>query len=184
LETGLPIIGAGPAASFFALVLMGAALSLIAGAGTSAITLVEAVCSIVLLLLGSEQLVSSSRLLRCPPLWNFNPEFSSPDALRITGQAATSLLSPFANVSRLIIAQNRCIRPALHPAVTGLLSPPCVTQPSKRDTYLTNRPALEVVFGADKTRPSNIIRLDRVVELTNIEHWLLNCTVNRRKFDE
>jgi len=53
-ETGLPMAGAGPAASFFALVLMGAALFLIAGAGTSAITLVGAVCSIVLLLLGSE----------------------------------------------------------------------------------------------------------------------------------
>jgi hypothetical protein len=53
-ETALPMVGAGPAASSFALVLMGAALSLIAGAGTSAITLVGAVCSIILLLQGSE----------------------------------------------------------------------------------------------------------------------------------
>jgi hypothetical protein len=53
-EIGLPIIGASAVASFLALVLIGAALSLIAGVGTSAITLVGAVCSIILLLLGSE----------------------------------------------------------------------------------------------------------------------------------
>ena len=52
--TGVPIVGAGPVASFFALVLIGAVLSLIAGVGTSAITLVGAVCSITLLLLGNE----------------------------------------------------------------------------------------------------------------------------------
>jgi hypothetical protein len=53
-ETGVPIVGAGPVASFFALVLMSAALLLVAGVGTSAITLVGAICSIILLLLGSE----------------------------------------------------------------------------------------------------------------------------------
>jgi hypothetical protein len=53
-EIGVPMVGAGLVASFFALLLMGAALSLVAGAGTSAITLVGAICSIVLLLLGSE----------------------------------------------------------------------------------------------------------------------------------
>ena len=53
-ETGVPIVGAGPAEAFLAVVLMSAALFLIAGVGTSAITLVGAVCSIILLLLGSE----------------------------------------------------------------------------------------------------------------------------------
>ena len=53
-ETGVTMVGASLVASFFALVLASAALSLIAGVGTSAITLVGAVCSIVLLLLGSE----------------------------------------------------------------------------------------------------------------------------------
>jgi uncharacterized membrane protein YphA (DoxX/SURF4 family) len=54
VETGLPLVGASPIASFFALVLVSAALILIAGVGTSAITLVGAICSIILLLLGSE----------------------------------------------------------------------------------------------------------------------------------
>jgi hypothetical protein len=53
-ETGLPIVGASLLASFFALVLISAALMLIAGVGTFAITLVGAVCSIASLLLGSE----------------------------------------------------------------------------------------------------------------------------------
>ena len=53
-ETGIPMIGSSPAGSFVALVLMSAALFLIAGVGTSAITLVGAVCSIISLLLGSE----------------------------------------------------------------------------------------------------------------------------------
>jgi len=53
-ETSMPIVGASPLASFFALVLMVAALSLIAGFVTSASTLVGAVCSIILLLLGTE----------------------------------------------------------------------------------------------------------------------------------
>ena len=53
-ETGVPIVGASPVTSFFAVVLMRAALLLIAGVGTSAITLVGAVCSIILLLLGRE----------------------------------------------------------------------------------------------------------------------------------
>jgi uncharacterized membrane protein YphA (DoxX/SURF4 family) len=53
-ETGIPMVGGSLVASLFALVLMGAALSLVAGAGTSAITLVGAICSIVLLLLGHE----------------------------------------------------------------------------------------------------------------------------------
>ena len=48
------MVGDSLLASLFALVLMGAALSLIAGAGTSAITVAGAVCSIVLLLLGNE----------------------------------------------------------------------------------------------------------------------------------
>lgn len=53
-ETGVPLVGAGPAASFVAVVLMSAALFLIAGVGTSAITLVGAGCSIISLLLGNE----------------------------------------------------------------------------------------------------------------------------------
>jgi hypothetical protein len=53
-ETGLLIVGASPIASFFGLVLMSAAVFLIAGVATSAITAVGAVCSIILLLLGSE----------------------------------------------------------------------------------------------------------------------------------
>jgi uncharacterized membrane protein YphA (DoxX/SURF4 family) len=53
-ETGVPIVGASPLESFFALVLTIAAFSLIAGVGTSAITLVGAVCSIILLVLGNE----------------------------------------------------------------------------------------------------------------------------------
>jgi len=53
-ETGVPIVGASPLGSFFALVLTVAALSLIAGFETSVITLVGAVCSIILLVLGSE----------------------------------------------------------------------------------------------------------------------------------
>ena len=53
-ETGVPMVGPSPVTSLFALVLMGAAVSLIAGVGTSAITLVGAVCSIISLLLGSE----------------------------------------------------------------------------------------------------------------------------------
>ncbi len=53
-ETGILIVGASLVASFFALVLMTAALMLIAGMGTSAITLVGAICSIISLLLGSE----------------------------------------------------------------------------------------------------------------------------------
>ena len=54
LETGIPMVGASPVASFFALVLMSAAILLIAGAGTFAITLVGAGCSMILLLLGNE----------------------------------------------------------------------------------------------------------------------------------
>jgi hypothetical protein len=53
-ETGLPMVGANSIASLFALVLISAALSLIAGVGTFAITLVGAVCSIISLLLGNE----------------------------------------------------------------------------------------------------------------------------------
>jgi uncharacterized membrane protein YphA (DoxX/SURF4 family) len=53
-ETGIPMVGGGLVESLCALVLIGAAVSLIAGAGTSAITLVGAVCSIVLVLLGHE----------------------------------------------------------------------------------------------------------------------------------
>lgn len=53
-ETGLPMVGASTVTSLFALVLMIAAFSLIAGVGTSAITLVGAVCSIISLLLGNE----------------------------------------------------------------------------------------------------------------------------------
>jgi len=53
-ETGIPILSASLVASFFALVLISAALMLIAGVGTSTITLVGAVCSIISLLLGSE----------------------------------------------------------------------------------------------------------------------------------
>jgi hypothetical protein len=53
-EIGVTIVGSGPVAAFFVLVLMGAGLSLIAGVGTSAITLVGAGCSIILVLLGSE----------------------------------------------------------------------------------------------------------------------------------
>jgi hypothetical protein len=54
LATGIPMVGASPLASFFALLLISAALSSIAGVGTSAITLVGAACSTILLLLGSE----------------------------------------------------------------------------------------------------------------------------------
>jgi hypothetical protein len=53
-ETGLPMVGASTVTSLFALVLMIAAFSLIAGVGTSAITLVGAVCSIISLLLENE----------------------------------------------------------------------------------------------------------------------------------
>jgi hypothetical protein len=53
-ETGIPMVGASPLALFLALVLMSAALMLIAGVGTSAMTLVGAACSIISLLLGSE----------------------------------------------------------------------------------------------------------------------------------
>ena len=53
-EISVPIVGASPITAFFAMVLMSAALLLIAGVGTSAITLMGAVCSIILLLLGSE----------------------------------------------------------------------------------------------------------------------------------
>ncbi len=49
-ETGIPMFGASLAASFFALVLMSAALFLIAGVGTSANVIVGAVCSILSLL--------------------------------------------------------------------------------------------------------------------------------------
>jgi hypothetical protein len=52
--TGVAMVDAGTAGSFVALVLLSAALLLIAGVGTSAITLVGAVCSIVSLLLGNE----------------------------------------------------------------------------------------------------------------------------------
>ena len=53
-EAGVPMVGASPAESLFALVMMSAAVSLIAGVGTSAIALVGAVCSIISLLLGNE----------------------------------------------------------------------------------------------------------------------------------
>src|SRR5258708_3362377 len=53
-ETGAPMIGASVGGSLFALGLINAALSLIAGVATSAITLVGAVCSIISLLVGSE----------------------------------------------------------------------------------------------------------------------------------
>ena len=53
-ETGITMVGVSPIASLFALVLISAALSLIAGVATSAITLVGAVCSIISLLLGNE----------------------------------------------------------------------------------------------------------------------------------
>ena len=53
-ETGAPMVGANVAASLLALVLMSAGLFLIAGVGTSAITLVGAACSITSLLLGNE----------------------------------------------------------------------------------------------------------------------------------
>ena len=53
-ETSVPMVGASTGASLFALVLMIAAVSLIAGVGTSAITVMGAVCSIISLLLGNE----------------------------------------------------------------------------------------------------------------------------------
>jgi putative oxidoreductase len=53
-ETAVPMFGAGPVASIFAIVLMSTALLLIAGAGTSANASVGAVCCIVSLLLGSK----------------------------------------------------------------------------------------------------------------------------------
>jgi hypothetical protein len=53
-ETGAPMIGASTAGSIVALLLMSAALSLIAGVGTSAITVVGGVCSIISLLLENE----------------------------------------------------------------------------------------------------------------------------------
>jgi hypothetical protein len=51
-ETGIPMFGASPVASCFALMLMSTALLLVAGVGTSANASVGAVCSILLLLLG------------------------------------------------------------------------------------------------------------------------------------
>ena len=53
-ETGAPMIGASTVGSIAALLLMSAALSLIAGVGTSAITLLGAGCSIISLLLEHE----------------------------------------------------------------------------------------------------------------------------------
>ena len=53
-ETGISTFGAGPIECFFAVVLMGTALLLIAGVGTSANASVAAIVSIVLLLLGNE----------------------------------------------------------------------------------------------------------------------------------
>jgi hypothetical protein len=53
-ETGVPMIGVSPVESLFALVLVSAAFSLIAGVGTFAITLVGAVCAIFSVLLGNE----------------------------------------------------------------------------------------------------------------------------------
>ena len=53
-ETGVPMLGASPVGLFLAFMLMGVALLLIAGVGTSAITIVGAVCAIFSLLLGSE----------------------------------------------------------------------------------------------------------------------------------
>ena len=53
-ETGIPIVGTSPVEAFFAALLMSAALLLVAGVGTSTITLAGAACSIILLLLGSE----------------------------------------------------------------------------------------------------------------------------------
>ena len=53
-ETGIALFGAGPVAFFAALGLTSTALLLIAGVGTSVITLVGAICSIISLLLGNE----------------------------------------------------------------------------------------------------------------------------------
>jgi uncharacterized membrane protein YphA (DoxX/SURF4 family) len=53
-ETGAPMVGASVGASLFALGLISAALSLIAGVATSVISLVGAVSSITSLLVGSE----------------------------------------------------------------------------------------------------------------------------------
>lgn len=53
-ETGIPMFGAGPAAFFFALVLITTAILLIVGVGTSANASVGAVCSIILLLLSNK----------------------------------------------------------------------------------------------------------------------------------
>jgi hypothetical protein len=53
-ETGVPMVGASPIAELFALILISAALLLIAGVRTSAITLAGAICSIISLLLGNE----------------------------------------------------------------------------------------------------------------------------------
>jgi hypothetical protein len=53
-ETGVPMAGASLGESLIALVLISAALLLIGGVETSAITLVGAVCSIILLLVGTE----------------------------------------------------------------------------------------------------------------------------------
>jgi hypothetical protein len=53
-ETGVPLIGVSTVGSIVALLLMSAALSLIAGVGTSGITLVGGVCSIISVLLGHE----------------------------------------------------------------------------------------------------------------------------------
>jgi hypothetical protein len=53
-ETGVPLVRVSPVMSFFAVVLVSAAFLLVAGVGTSAFTLTGAVCSTILLLLGSE----------------------------------------------------------------------------------------------------------------------------------
>src|SRR5882757_9156355 len=53
-ETGIPMVGVSTVESIVALILLSAALSLIAGVGTSAITLGGAVCSIITLLLRNE----------------------------------------------------------------------------------------------------------------------------------
>jgi len=53
-ETGVPMVGVSTVESIVALILLSAALSLIAGVGTSAITLGGAVCSIITLLLRNE----------------------------------------------------------------------------------------------------------------------------------
>ena len=53
-ETGVPLAGGSTVGSIVALALISASFSLIAGVGTSAISLAGAVCSITLLLLGNE----------------------------------------------------------------------------------------------------------------------------------